>query len=374
MRQQQPVPWGLVILLVGVTCLGWGCNVLKLTPTSQVIRPRVAGIQAEPAEISLGESTELRALFVHPPGEEDAFGAIWFSCVQAGSATGCLGLDTGAFLSAGGVEPEGDSESPMDDELMTDPRNNQFGVGDAFSYTAHGSVIEDAWDALGEADRVEGLVVMVSVTYVRRSNEELEAMLLDLNLATSGGDSEAIEAFADDFLELLDDGVSAARRIVVSDKTDAQPDPIDCPTTALTPNNNPYLDGVLLHEAEDGWDQGHLVGTVTFVEPEETLVLRPILRHGGIEDYLYITTDGETECRRETPWFAWLTNAGAMEADYSFVADEGDYEEVEGRLKVNQLHLPPAEEMPDRSDLWIVARDRRGGLDWTRVQLARTVH
>ena len=128
---------------------------------------------------------------------------------------------------------------------------------------------------------------------------------------------------------------------------------------------------VLLHEAEDGWDQGHPLGPVTFVQPGEGLVLRPVLAGGGVEDYLYITTDEVTECRQETPWFAWLTNAGSMNADYSFIADEGDHDEVEGRLKVNQLQLPEAGELPEQSDLWLVVRDRRGGLDWTHLQLVR---
>jgi len=361
----------LVLSFVVFAALTSGCNVLALTPTSQVIRPRVAGIQAEPAEIALGESTELRALFVHPPGEGDAFGAIWFTCVEAGSATGCLGLDSAAVFSAGVEGPADDQEAVVGDELTSDPRNSQFGVGESFTYTAHGSLIEEAWEGLDEADRVEGLVVLVSVNFVRRSNAELETLLFDLSMAVSEGDSETIEEITESFLELIEGGVSAARRIVVSDKGGAEPDLIDCPASSITPNINPTLDGVLFHEAEDGWDQGYRLGSVTFVEPGESLALRPVFEDGSIEDYLYITTDGETQCRRETPWFAWLTNAGTMESDYSFVADEGDYDEVAGRLKVNQLHLPEAEEMPPQSDLWIVVRDRRGGLDWTRIQFVR---
>ena len=105
------------------------------------------------------------------------------------------------------------------------------------------------------------------------------------------------------------------------------------------------------------------------VTPDDVLVLRPLLREGAVEDYLYITTEGETQCRTESPYFAWRTNAGQMDRDYSYIADEGDLDEISGRLKINRLTLPNADELPPQSDLWLVARDRRGGIDWRRFDL-----
>ena len=344
-----------------------GCNLLELTPSSVVVRPRVAGIRAEPAEIGLGESTTLDALFVQPAGDHSEWSPLWFSCVEAGGATGCL---SGPSLFA-----DNPSGSPGDDDdsaalANTDPRDFQFVAAPTFTYTAHGSVIEELWADLGEEERVEGLVVLVSVNFVPRSAEQLEQLLLTL-LFGQEGDPTAADAAADELGELVRGGINAARRIVVSDKSADEPAQIDCPVQVLQPNENPHLDGMLLHADEDGNDQGLRLGPVTFVGPEDQLVLRPILREGAIEDYVYITTSGETQCRRESPYFAWLSNAGRVERDYTFLADEGDLDEVAGRLKINRLGLPEAELLPPESDLWLVARDRRGGIDWQHFDLIR---
>ncbi len=123
---------------------------------------------------------------------------------------------------------------------------------------------------------------------------------------------------------------------------------------------------MLLHLDEEGNDTGFPLGPVTFVEPGTTLVLRPMLREDAREDYLYINRFDETECRFETPYFAWLTNGDSVDSDYTFIAEEGDLDEVAGRAKTNHLHVPPAEAFGDSVDLWLVVRDRRGGLTWTQ--------
>ena len=189
--------------------------------------------------------------------------------------------------------------------------------------------------------------------------------------AEQNGDLAAGTAAAEELAELASEGINAARRIVVSDKSADQPDPIDCPVQTLTANQNPAIEGLLLHVAEDGKDQGLPLGQVTFVAPQDVLVLRPVLQEGAIEDYLYITTDGETQCRQESPYFAWITNVGTMGSDYTFLADEGDLDEVAGRLKINRLRLPEEAELPPHSDIWLVVRDRRGGTDWMRFDLLR---
>jgi hypothetical protein len=153
---------------------------------------------------------------------------------------------------------------------------------------------------------------------------------------------------------------------VVSDKTAATPDPVDCPVGTLLPNSNPGFAGLLLHRAEDGKDGGYPLGDITFAAPGSTLMLRPALVSGAREDYLYVNSDGDTECRQELPFFAWMTNGGTFDGDYTFVAEEGDLDEIAGREKVNHLTLPDRESMADGVDLWVVARDRRGGLTWLK--------
>lgn len=339
-----------------------GCNLLQLTPASEAIRTRVAGIKASPAEIGLGESTRLEALLVHPEGAPPSdLGAIWFACVEAGGATGCLGVDFASLAGGGGG----------DDDV--DPRDFQFGVGPSFEYTAEGGVLEEAWAELEPDERVEGLTVLISVNYVQRSDAELRALLLELITAATTGDDEELARLGEAFGGLLADEstLSAARRVVISDKTAGAPDPVACGVDALLPNVNPSIGGLLLHLDEEGLDEGFELGPLTFVEPGAALTLRPVLPGDAAEDYLFINREAVTECRSEAPFYAWVTNGGASIGDYSFVAEEGDLDEVAGLPKTNTLNVPADEDFVAPIDLWLVIRDRRGGIDWSQYRFAR---
>lgn len=341
-----------------------GCNLQDLTPTSEVIRTRVAGVEAEPAEIGLGESTTLSSLLVHPPGGAPELGQIWFACLESEGATGCLGLD---FESALGGDDDDDTAPPPD---LTSG-DFQFGIGERFTYTAEGELLDEAWAALEPAERVEGLTLLVAVNYVDRSNADLQQLLIQLGTALQTGDDATLGELTDELTGLMDGALTAARRVVISDKTAAAPAEVDCPATELLPNLNPSVSAILLHAAGEGKDSGFPLGPVTFVEPGTSLTLRPELSTDSREDYLFINRHDETECRREDPYFAWLVNGGAsVRDDHSFVAEDGDLDEVAGRAKINRLHLPLAEEFPPQGiDLWLVVRDRRGGLAWLERRL-----
>ena len=347
----------IAVLCLAASLLG-GCNLLELTATSDVIRARVAGVVAEPAEIGLGETTTLSALLVHPPGEVPALGQIWFACLESDSATGCLGIDLQELLDAG----DDDDAAPPD---LTGG-DFQFGIGEQFTYTAEGEQLDAAWAALAPEDRVEGLTLLVAVNYVDLSNDALQALTIELGTALQSGDVEAQAEVTDQLAGLMDGAITAARRVVISDKSAVTPAEVACGAQTLLPNLNPTLDGVLLHGESDGQDSGFSLGPITFVQPDTSITLRPLLATDAREDYLFINRTDETECRREDPYFAWLTNGGAhVGDDYSFVAEEGDLDEVAGRAKRNRLHLPPTGEFPPEGiDLWLVVRDRRGGLTW----------
>ncbi len=334
-----------------------GCDVLYMTSAKQVVRPRIVGIRATPAEIGLGESTVLDALLVHPQGERPALGAVWFACLESGNARGCAGLDFGSLLGGDGGD---DDDSAAGEDF--DAGDLQFGVGDEFTYTAEGRFIEDAWAELEPEDRVEGLSVLISVNYVHATNDELQTMILDLAAASQSGDQETLDRIGDRFAELLGDGINAARRVVVSDKSADQPEPVACGVSELLPNHNPTLPGLVLHTSEDGLDEGYPMGALTFGQPEEELWLRPRLDEAAREAYLYINLDGETECRQETPYFAWMSNAGSLDDGNTFIADPLDLDELANRAKSNRFTLPNRKDFQRPVDLWIVMRDRRGGV------------
>jgi hypothetical protein len=339
----------LFVVILGATS---GCNNEPMTAPSEVIRNRVAAIRAEPPEISLGESTTLSALLVHPDPIPPALGQVWFACLETSSATGCLDMD---FSSLGeGTEGDGDGDGDEESPPL------QFGLGPSFEYRAEGSDVETAWEALEAEERIEGLTVLVSVAYVEATNEELLALFATF---ATGSDEDIAEA-QQEIESLMSGAILAARRIVISDKNGGQPDSIACEVNELIPNINPSLERLRGHLDNKGRDSGVELDDVTLVEPGEALVLRPQLDEGSAEPYLFINRNGETECRKEAPYFAWLSNGGNHIGDYSFTADLEDLDETPGRPKVHSFILPGEDEFTRPIDLWVVVRDRRGGVDW----------
>lgn len=337
------------------------CGVEPMTSSSQVIRERIAGISASPPEIGVGESTELSALLVYPDSTAPPeLGQIWFACLEATGATGCLGMDFGSMGSGEGLPgDDDDSAAPAVPDVA-------FGIGPTFTYTAQGPELEAAWEDLEPEERVEGLTVLVSTAFVEKSNDELLALVISL----ASGDEDVLAEAQAELESLMDSAILGARRIVISDKSAGQPDPVPCAVSSLLPNQSPELGRLLLHEDPKGRDSGiELADRFVVPEPGAALHLRPQLAEGSIEDYLYILRDGGTECRKEAPYFAWLSNGGTHLGDYSFTADDLDEDEVPGRPKVHSFVPPVAGEFTQPIDLWLVVRDRRGGMVWRHWQV-----
>lgn len=347
--------WRLALMVLSTQLLACGlvgCGDDALTPASLVVRNRVAAIRATPAEIGVGESTLLEALLVHPEPQAPDLGQIWFTCLQTQSATGCLNVDFDIDLGS----PGDDDDSA---EQPSIPSNIQFGLGSSFAYTAEGPDVEAAWEELTAEERVEGLTVLVSVAFVALSSDELLALFAGL----MGGD-EGAGGFGDALGELMEDAILATRRIVISDKAGASPAAVACDVSELLPNTVPGLERLRFHLDPKGRDSGVEIADEESVTPGQAMTLRPQLSDGSIEPYLYITRDGETECRTEAPYFAWLSNGGSHAGAYSFTADAEDLDETPGRPKVHSFTLPDEDEFSVPIDLWVVVRDRRGGVDW----------
>ena len=340
----------LALVLSGVLV---SCGDDAMTPASLVIRDRVAAIRATPAEIGVGEETVLEALLVHPGPDAPDLGQIWFTCIQSEGARGCLDMDF-----SGGLDLPGDDDDSA--AAPGPPAGVQFGFGSSFTFKAEGAEVEAAWEALTPEQQVEGLTVLVSVAFLPITNQELLEIFAGL---TGGGKTEAAPEVLND---LMEEAILATRRVVISDKTGATPSPVACDVSELLPNTGPELERLRFHLDPEGRDSGIELAQLVPAAPGQSFTLRPQLSEGSIEPYLYVRNDGVTECRGEAPYFAWLSNGGTHGGDYSFTADAEDEDETPGRPKVHSFSVPPEEEFTTAVDLWLVVRDRRGGVDWAQ--------
>jgi hypothetical protein len=165
----------------------------------------------------------------------------------------------------------------------------------------------DALDALPAEDRAEGFPAFVNITAVPGSPDPSLASEID-----------------PDEVEL------AFKRLPISENPQ--------------PNQNPDLthvevDGVVV---EDGG--GIEVG------PGDTVELLPVLGEGSVEDYPYVTSEGVVETRTESPWVEWYAEGGAYSQTTSLYPE------------LARTWTAPSE--PGVVSLWMVVRDRRGGMDW----------
>jgi hypothetical protein len=149
--------------------------------------------------------------------------------------------------------------------------------------------------------------------------------LVNLSVASSGPDA------GEDDLELV------YKRVPVS--------------LATTPNHNPLLIGL----AVDG-DLRHPEAETLVVKPGAEVEIEPILSPDTIEDYVYITTDGEEEQRTEEPYFTWYAEGGGFEQAISLYPDSA------------RAWTAP-ETVGFEGVIAVVVRDRRGGMHWTQLQV-----
>jgi hypothetical protein len=269
--------------------LAAGCN-LSFDPASFVDKLRLLGVQAEPPELSPGETTTLTATWANPGGATPTIA--WDACLLAPPpATGqalnqdCVELDGGPAL-----VPFGTGESVMATMPAVDPT------------------------MLGLPDQTNGFYVQVRL--------RLEA------------DGHSLTAFYGLRLFL---GALA-------------PNP---------PNANPVLTGIFqVPSADAGADAQTALDDATPLEVHagEELALRALVTPESQEPYLVFDGDPRTTPPRmatETVRISWFTTAGEFSNDVTGVA------KPDTTLKLEK-HLP-ASGTP--IDLWVIARDERGGDD-----------
>lgn len=272
-----------------------------LSESWRIDRLRILGVAAEPAEPRPGETVRFRSLVVTP--DEPVGAVLWLACVNGDDSSNGCAADTSIFsdvLADGAVSA---------DEQAALAAAGLIGVEPFLppSWT----IPADALDALPVEARAEGFAAFVNITAVPGSIDPAAASEID-----------------PDEVEL------AFKRLPISE------------------NPQPNLNPDLLHVEVDGAvvEDG---GTFE-VDAGDTVEIEPLLGEGSVEAYPYLTSEGSTETRTESPWTEWY-------------AEDGEFSQT------TSLYPELAREWTAPTDagevrLWMVVRDRRGGMDWMTVR------
>ena len=78
---------------------------------------------------------------------------------------------------------------------------------------------------------------------------------------------------------------------------------------ADTPNHNPKMDILKV--------DGTMVNEVFYAESEKSYTISPVLSPDSVEDYDYITPDGEVETRTEEPYFFGTQKVETLDINFS---------------------------------------------------------
>lgn len=163
----------------------------------------------------------------------------------------------------------------------------------------------DALDTLAPEDRLEGLTAVVNVTAIPEG-EELD----------------------DSDLEL------AYKRVPVSEAT--------------APNHNPSIAAISVDGVEIP------AGTVASIDRGQPYTLAVSLPDDAVETYTFVNQDGVAETRTEEPYLTWYADAGA-------------FDQTDDLWPYFDALYYPAEDGGAEARLWVVVRDRRGGMAWSTL-------
>ena len=169
----------------------------------------------------------------------------------------------------------------------------------------------DYLDSLTEAERLEGSFAM---TYLAAIPEVAEGGTLD-----------------EDDVEL------AYKRVPVS--------------LAATPNHNPAVlawrvDGLAIE-----------VGAEVLLDRGQAYDLRAELTSGSVEPYTFVTSAGVTKSLTEEPYLSWYLEEGSFSQSNSIFPVD------------TTVYFSPEEPVHDTASLWVVVRDRRGGMGWSELRV-----
>ncbi len=118
---------------------------------------------------------------------------------------------------------------------------------------------------------------------------------------------------------------------------------------ATTPNQNPVVSGFKL----GGYDVPP--GGVVKLARGEAFDLEYTMTDESVETYSYRNAEGVDETRTEEPYASWYLQEGSFEQT-----------DVLWPYTTTKLHTPAEPALPTQT-VWVVVRDRRGGMAWASL-------
>lgn len=297
---------GVLNALVAVILLS-GCDSLGLSQAFQIDRLRVLAIAAEPAEPQPGDTVSFRSLVVSPTATVGL--TTWFTC-SAADAYGCAPDEE--LLSS----LTGDTSNMTPEELAALYAQLQEAglIGVQPYFEPSWTVPDDYLDALTDDQKLEGTTAIVTVSAI----------------PTLEGDSGTLDTAVEN-VEV------AYKRVPVS--------------LATTPNHNPLITGLNV----DGI--AITPGATLTLTRGQTYTIECALAEDAIETYTFVNETGGTEERTEEPYFAWYLQEGSFDQSNTL----WPYHAVD--------YTVASDATLNEQSLWVVVRDRRGGMAWIEQKL-----
>lgn len=245
------------------------------------------------------------------PGQVVTFSSLVVSPVDPVAAvawTACVG-DSDDEYGCGGTSTASGFDGAITDDLDPEAFAEAGGIGIEPYFPPSWTVPADVLDDLDEAAQAEGKTATITVAAIP-DKEDLGAEDMEI----------------------------ALKRLPVS--------------RARTPNHNPAIAGLLVDgiEVPEG-------GLVTLGRGQ-AYSLEVVLAEAGIETYSFTNSEGVEETRTEEPWFSWYLSEGSFDQALTL----WPYTTVEYRA--------PDEPAAAAHGLWVVVRDRRGGMAWRSARVA----
>ena len=296
-----------------LTLLLLGCEINQLARPTLVDRARILGVASEPAEPAPGDQVTLTSLAVDP---EQGIGAVtWFGCVlEESDGFGCS-LDSARLEELFAMDLETMTPEEQADWFEQVQAAGFIGVEPDLppSFT----VPTDLLDGLSAEEAIEGKNYLFTLSALPGEGN-LDALDLEAQ-----GESEA---------------ETGLKRMPVS--------------LNPNPNQNPVIASLVLDESYELQDQDTLR-----VQAGQTYSFVMTLTEDSVESYTFVNSDGVSEDRIEQPYVSFYASGGEFFQEISL------YPYLEARWTA------PVDPETSEHNIWLVLRDRRGGMTWISLNL-----